>query len=415
MAKKKDIYKIKPLNENKKNIIQSLIEEYDIETAEDIQEALKDLLGGTIKSMMESEMDEHLGYEPYERGEKDNYRNGTKKKSVRSHYGGFELDVPQDRNSSFEPQIVKKRQKDISEIDQKIISMYARGLTTRQISDQIEDIYGFECSEGFISNVTDKILQEIDDWQKRPLDSVYPIVFIDAVHFSVREDHVIKKLAAYVMLGINADGIKDVISLQIGENESSKYWLGVLNELKNRGVKDIMVICADGLTGIKEAIATAFPQSEYQRCIVHMVRNTLKYVNYKDMKMFANDLKSIHHAPDEKTGYENMLEVTKKWNPKYPNTMKRWEDNWDAISPIFKFSQDVRKVIYTTNAIESLNSTYKKLNRQRSVFPNDTALLKALYLSTLQATKKWTLPIRNWAKVYGEFSIMYPDRMPETM
>lgn len=415
MAKKKDIYKIKPLNENKKNIIQSLIEEYDIETAEDIQEALKDLLGGTIKSMMESEMDEHLGYEPYERGEKDNYRNETKKKSVRSHYGGFELDVPQDRNSSFEPQIVKKRQKDISEIDQKIISMYARGLTTRQISDQIEDIYGFECSEGFISNVTDKILQEIDDWQKRPLDSVYPIVFIDAVHFSVREDHVIKKLAAYVMLGINADGIKDVISLQIGENESSKYWLGVLNELKNRRVKDIMVICADGLTGIKETIATAFPQSEYQRCIVHMVRNTLKYVNYKDMKMFANDLKSIYHAPDEKTGYENMLEVTKKWNPKYPNTMKRWEDNWDAISPIFKFSQDVRKVIYTTNAIESLNSTYKKLNRQRSVFPNDTALLKALYLSTLQATKKWTLPIRNWAKVYGEFSIMYPDRMPETM
>ncbi len=323
--------------------------------------------------------------------------------------------MPQDRNSSFEPQIVKKRQKDISEIDQKIISMYARGLTTRQISDQIEDIYGFECSEGFISNVTDKILQEIDDWQKRPLDSVYPIVFIDTVHFSVREDHVIKKLAAYVMLGINADGIKDVISLQIGENESSKYWLGVLNELKNRGVKDIMVICADGLTGIKETIATAFPQSEYQRCIVHMVRNTLKYVNYKDMKMFANDLKSIYHAPDEKTGYENMLEVTKKWNPKYPNTMKRWEDNWDAISPIFKFSQDVRKVIYTTNAIESLNSTYKKLNRQRSVFPNDTALLKALYLSTLQATKKWTLPIRNWAKVYGEFSIMYPDRMHETM
>ena len=288
--------------------------------------------------------------------------------------------MPQDRNSSFEPQIVKKRQKDISEIDQKIISMYARGLTTRQISDQIEDIYGFECSEGFISNVTDKILQEIDDWQKRPLDSVYPIVFIDTVHFSVREDHVIKKLAAYVMLGINADGIKDVISLQIGENESSKYWLGVLNELKNRGVKDIMVICADGLTGIKETIATAFPQSEYQRCIVHMVRNTLKYVNYKDMKMFANDLKSIYHAPDEKSGYENMLEVTKKWNPKYPNTMKRWEDNWDAISPIFKFSQDVRKVIYTTNAIESLNSTYKKLNRQRSVFPNDTALLKALYL-----------------------------------
>ena len=414
MAKKKDIYKIKPLNDNKRNIIQSLIEEYDIETAEDIQDALKDLLGGTIKSMMEAEMDEYLGYDPYERCEKDNYRNGTKRKNVRSRYGEFELEVPQDRNSTFEPQVVQKRQKDISEIDQKIISMYARGLTTRQISEQIEDIYGFDCSEGFISNVTDKILQDIDDWQKRPLDSVYPIVFIDAVHFSVREDHVIKKLAAYVMLGINADGKKEVISLQIGENESSKYWLGVLNELKNRGVEDIMVICADGLAGIKEAIYTAYPEAEYQRCIVHMVRNTLKYVNYKDMKSFASDLKTIYHAPDEKTAYENMHEVTEKWNSKYPNSMKRWEDNWDAVTPIFKFSQDVRKVIYTTNAIESLNSTYKKLNRQRSVFPSDTALLKALYLSTMQATKKWYLPIRDWAKVYGEFCIMYPGRMPAT-
>ena len=414
MAKKKDIYKIKPLNDNKRNIIQSLIEEYDIETAEDIQDALKDLLGGTIKSMMEAEMDEYLGYDPYERCEKDNYRNGTKRKNVRSRYGEFELEVPQDRNSTFEPQVIQKRQKDISEIDQKIISMYARGLTTRQISEQIEDIYGFDCSEGFISNVTDKILQDIDDWQKRPLDSVYPIVFIDAVHFSVREDHVIKKLAAYVMLGINADGKKEVISLQIGENESSKYWLGVLNELKNRGVEDIMVICADGLAGIKEAIYTAYPEAEYQRCIVHMVRNTLKYVNYKDMKSFASDLKTIYHAPDEKTAYENMHEVTEKWNSKYPNSMKRWEDNWDAVTPIFKFSQDVRKVIYTTNAIESLNSTYKKLNRQRSVFPSDTALLKALYLSTMQATKKWYLPIRDWAKVYGEFCIMYPGRMPET-
>ena len=204
---------------------------------------------------MEAEMDEHLGYESYERSDNDNYRNGTKKKRVRGNYGEFEIDVPQDRNSTFEPQVVKKRQKDISDIDSKIISMYARGLTTRQISEQIEEIYGFECSEGFISDVTDKILQEIADWQNRPLDEIYPIMFIDAVHFSVREDHIIKKLAAYVIMGITMDGRKDVISLQIGENESAKYWLGVLNDLKNRGVKDIMVICADGLTGIKEAIA----------------------------------------------------------------------------------------------------------------------------------------------------------------
>lgn len=412
VKRKKELNKIGSLNENKKNIISALIEEYNIETADDIQEALRDLLGGTIKSMMEAEMNDHLGYESYERSDNNNYRNGTKTKKVRSNYGEFEIDVPQDRNSTFEPKVVKKRQKDISEIDQKIISMYARGLTTRQISEQIEEIYGFECSEGFISDVTDKILQDIDDWQKRPLDDIYPIVFIDAVHFSVREDNRIRKLAAYVILAYTLEGRKDVISLEIGENESSKYWLSVLNGLKNRGVKDIMVICADGLSGIKEAISAAYPETEYQRCIVHQVRNTLKYVSYKDMKAFATDLKTIYLAPDEKQGYDAMQTVREKWEGKYPNAMKSWENNWDVLTPIFKFSSDVRKVIYTTNAIESLNSTYKKLNRQRSVFPNDKALLKTLYLSTLQATKKWTQPLRNWGKVYGEFAIMYEGRMP---
>lgn len=412
MAKKKEVYKVKPLNENKKNIISALIEEYDIETADDIQEALKDLLGGTIKSMMESEMDEHLGYENYERSDNDNYRNGTKRKTVRSNYGEFQIDVPQDRQSSFEPKVVKKRQKDISGIDQQIISMYARGLTTRQISEQIKEIYGFECSEGFISDVTDKILQEIDDWQNRPLDDIYPVLFIDALHFSVRDDNRIRKLAAYVILAITLDGKKDVISLQIGENESSKYWLGVLNDLKNRGVKDVMVICADGLTGIKEAINAAYPDAEYQRCIVHQVRNTLKYVSYKDMKNFASDLKTIYLAPNEQQGYDNLQRVKERWDEKYPNAMKSWEQNWDILTPIFKFSADVRKVIYTTNAIESLNSTYKKLNRQRTVFPNDKALLKSLYLSTLQATKKWTQPLRGWGKVYGEFAVMYEGRIP---
>lgn len=238
-------------------------------------------------------------------------------------------------------------------------------------------------------------------------------MFIDAVHFSVREDNRIKKLAAYVILGVDTDGIKDIVSLQIGENESSKYRLGVLNELKNRGVDDIMILCADGLTGIKEAIQHSFPKAEYQRCIVHQIRNTLKYVSYKDKKAFASDLKTIYLSPSEKQGFSNLEKVKNKWENKYPNAMKSWEQNWDVLTPIFKFSQDVRKVIYTTNGIESLNSTYKKLNRQRSVFPSDTALMKALYLSTLQATKRWTQPLRNWGKVYGEFSIMYPDRMPE--
>ena len=409
---KKPVHKV-VMTEGKRNIIQQLLQEYDIETAEDIQDALKDLLGGTIKEMMEAEMDDHLGYQKSERSDSDDYRNGYKSKRVNSSYGSMDIDVPQDRKSTFEPQIVKKRQKDISDIDQKIISMYAKGMTTRQISETIEDIYGFETSEGFISDVTDKILPQIEDWQNRPLDEVYPILYIDAIHYSVRDNGVIRKLAAYVIPGINTEGKKEVLSITVGDNESSKYWLSVLNELKNRGVKDILIICADGLSGIKEAIAAAFPKTEYQRCIVHQVRNTLKYVPDKDRKAFASDLKTIYHASDEEKARLALNRVTEKWTVKYPNSMKRWYDNWDAITPIFKFSPDVRKVIYTTNAIESLNSTYRKLNRQRSVFSSDIALLKALYLATFEATKKWTMSIRNWGQVYGELSIMYEGRLPE--
>ena len=286
-------------------------------------------------------------------------------------------------------------------------------MTTRQISETMEDIYGFEASEGFISDVTDKILPQIEDWQNRPLDEIYPILYIDAIHYSVRDNGVIRKLAAYVILGINTEGKKEVLTINVGDNESSKYWLSVLNELKNRGVKDILIICADGLSGIKRSYCCCIPKTEYQRCIVHQVRNTLKYVPDKDRKAFATDLKTIYHAPDEKKALEAQERVSEKWTPKYPNSMKRWSDNLEAISPIFKFSSQVRKVIYTTNAIESLNGTYRKLNRQRSVFPSDTALLKALYLSTFEATKRWTTTIRNWAQVYGELSIMYSDRLPE--
>lgn len=409
---KKPVHKV-VMTEGKRNIIQQLLQEYDIETAEDIQDALKDLLGGTIKEMMEAEMDNHLGYGKSERSDSDDYRNGYKTKRVNSSYGTMEIDVPQDRKSTYEPQVVKKRQKDISDIDQKIISMYAKGMTTRQISETIEDIYGFETSEGFISDVTDKILPQIEDWQNRPLDEVYPVIYIDAIHYSVRDNGVIRKLAAYVILGLTCEGRKDVLTISVGDNESSKYWLSVLNELKNRGVKDIMVICADGLSGIKEAIAAAFPNTEYQRCIVHQVRNTLKYVPDKDRKAFATDLKTIYHAPTEEKAREALDNVSEKWTPKYPNSMKRWYDNWDVITPIFKFSPTVRKVIYTTNAIESLNSTYRKLNRQRNVFPSDTALLKALYLATFEATKKWTQTIRNWGAVYGELCIMYEGRLPD--
>ena len=358
MAKeKKPVHKVQ-MTDGKRQIIQQLLQEYDIETAEDIQDALKDLLGGTIKEMMEAEMDDHLGYQKSERYDSDDYRNRYKTKRVNSSFGSLDIQVPQDRKSTFEPQVVKKRQKDISNIDQKII-------------------------------------------------------FIDAIHYSVRDNGIIRKLAAYIILGITCSGHKEVLSIQVGENESAKYWLSVLNELKNRGVKDILIVCADGLSGIKEAISTAFPNTEHQRCLVHQVRNTLKYVPDKVRKAFAKDLKTIYNAPSEEDGRKALDRVKSAWEEKYPRAMNRWYDNWDAICPIFKFSAEVRTVIYTTNAIESLNATYRKLNRQRSVFPSDQALLKALYLSTFEATKKWTMPLRNWGRIYGELQIMYEGRLPE--
>ena len=410
---KKEVYKPKPMTDGKRNIIQRLLQEYDIETADDIQEALKDLLSGTIQEMLEAEMEDHLGYAKYERSSENNSRNGTKSKRVRSKYGEFEVDVPQDRESTFEPKILPKRKKDISEIEDKIISMYAKGMTTRQISETIDDIYGFEVSEGMISDITDKLLPKIEEWQNRLLSAVYPIVFIDAIHFSVREDGIVRKLAAYIVLGINEDGKKEVLSIVIGENESSKFWLSVLNNLKNRGLRDILILCSDGLTGIKEAISTAFSATGQQRCIVHMVRNTLKYVANKDMKTFTKDLKTIYTASDEQAALKQLDATTNKWAPMYPSAMNRWHENWDAISPIFKFSKEVRTAFYTTNAIESLNSSYRRLNKQRSVFPSPQALLKSLYISTNEITKKWTMPIRNWGLVRGELVIMYPGRMAD--
>lgn len=399
------------IDPGKLEIMKRIIEGYKVQTTADLQEALKDLLGGTIQTMLEQELETQITEHEESDPEYQDSRNGYKPKRLRSSVGEIPISVPQDRNSDFEPMVVPKYQKDITEIEGKIIAMYARGMSTRQISDQVRDIYGFDVSEGMVTGITNKLLPEIEAWQKRPLSRVYPIVYIDAIVFNVKEENVIQKRAAYVILGINEEGRKEVISITVGEAESAKYWLSVLNELKNRGLQDIFILCADGLSGIKEAIAAAYPHTEYQRCIVHVVRNTLKYVADKDRKAFANDLKSIYHAPDEEQGYQQLERVREKWNPKYPGSMNRWVENWDCISPMFKFSQSVRKVMYTTNAIESLNSGYRRLNRARSVFPSAVALLKALYLATFELTKKWTMPVRNWGVVYAELSVMYPGRL----
>ena len=307
--------------------------------------------------------------------------------------------------------LLKKRQKDISEIEQKIINMYASGLTNKTIVEEIEDIYGFEVSESMISDITDKVIPRIEEWKSRPLDSVYPVIYIDAVHFSVKDAGIVKKRAAYVILGVTTEGMKEVLELYVGDAESSKYCLSVFNELKNRGLKDIMIICADGLTGIKESINVAFPNTEYQRCIVHQVRNTLKYVSYKNKKEFAADLKSIYLSGSEEQARQNLDAVSEKWSEKYPNSLKSWYTNWDCIIPIFKFSPETRRVIYTTNAIESLNAQFKRLNRNRSVFPTKSSLEKALFLSVEKISKKWTHPIRNWGSIFGELSIMFEERI----
>jgi len=396
-----------------RNIIGQIMELYDVKTMADIQNALKDLLGGTIEGMLEAELDETLGYEKHEKTDepKANYRNGHKQKTLKSTAGELEIDVPQERNAEFAPKIVPKHKRDISDIEQKIINMYARGMTTREISEHIEDIYGFEASAELVSRVTDKVLPLIEEWQNRRLSEVYPIVYIDAIVFNVRKEKVVQKVSVYVVMGVDTDGMKDVLTIEVGETESSKYWLSVLNSLKNRGVRDVLVLCADGLSGIKEAIETAFPKTEYQRCIVHMVRNTLAHVAHKYKKEFANDLKTIYHAPDEETGYARMLEVTEKWEKIYPNAMKRWSDNWDVVCPIFKFSMAVRRALYTTNAIESLNSQYRRINASRPVFPSEEALKKALYLATRNITKKWTMKIRDWGQIYGELSILFDGRL----
>jgi len=403
----------KKLSEEKRNIITNLIETYDIKSTADMQSALKELMGGTIQEMLEAELDEHMGYEkgaPTAEA-KTNYRNGHKPKMLKSTVGEIDIEVPQDRNSEFEPKIVPKHKRDISEIEEKIINMYARGQSTREISEQIEDIYGFETSAEMVSKVTDKIIPQIEAWQSRALSEVYPIVFIDAIVFHVRREKTVQKTAVYIVLGINSEGMKEVLSIEVGESESAKFWLSVLSSLKNRGVHDILTICADGLSGISEAIQVAFPTTEYQRCIGHMVRNTLKHVSEKYKKAFANDLKKIYNAPDEENGHQTMLDIKEKWDKIYPNAMKRWLDDWSAVCPVFKYSTEVRKALYTTNAIESLNSQYRKLNNSRSVFPNDDALKKALYLSTLNITKKWTTKIHNWGMIFGELSIHFEGRL----
>ena len=394
-------------------IAKEMMKSGDIKSAFDVEEKLRKSFGKIIKSMLEAEMDEHLGNNKYkhEDNKQDNYRNGYSKKKVKSNMGEVELEIPRDRNSEFEPVVVPKHSRDISKLETQIIELYGMGNTTRQISEFVENLYGFGVSAEMVSNITDKIIPEMEEWKSRRLEEVYPFVYIDAIHFNVKTNGVIGKNAAYVVLGISKNGIKEVLGIYVGESESSKFWLSVLNDIKNRGVKDILVLSSDGLTGIQESIKVAYPKTEHQTCMVHFVRNTLKYVNHKDKAQFAQDLKAIYTASSEEMGKKIMIDVQEKWKEKYPVVMNRWEENWSIICPFYKFSQRIRKMIYTTNSIESLNSGYRRLNKGRNIYPSVQALNKVLYLATKRITKNWTSKVPEWGECLRELEIMYEGRI----
>lgn len=395
-----------------KKILEILQENYQIESAQDLSSAIKDLFKDSLQEMMNAEFETSMGYKKYDnKVEKTNYRNGATKKKLKSEFGEFEFETPRDQNGEFEPRIVPKNKRDVSGIEDKIISLYGRGLSTREINAQIQDLYGIEVSSTMVSNITDQILPKIKEWQNRPLESIYPICFVDAVHFSVREESSVVKKAAYIVLGINEYGEKDVLGIWVGENESAKIWLSVFNDLKSRGVKDILILCSDGLIGMKEAITTAYPKTVQQRCIVHMIRNSVRFVSYKELKPFCEALKTIYTSKNEKEGYEQLQKVKEKWKSKYPTAFKSWEENWDAICPFFSYSEPVSKIMYTTNTIESLNRSYRKYTKTKSVFPSDESLMKCLYLATLNITKKWNGRYRNWDLILGELSIMFDGRI----
>ena len=394
-------------------LVKEILKNGDVKTVFDIETKLKKSFGKVIQSMLEAEMTEHLGHDKYEysKENKENYRNGNSKKKVKSNFGELEIEIPRDRKGEFEPRIIPKYSRDISNIEQQIINLYEMGTSTREISNYIEDMYGFSVSAEMVSNITDKIIPEMEEWKTRRLEEIYPFVYIDAIHFNVKENGVVGKKAAYVAMGISTNGIKEVLGIYIGENETSKFWMTVFNNLKNRGLKDIIILSSDGLTGIKEAIQVAFPKTEHQTCIVHLTRNTLKYVSHRDKAQFAQDLKAIYTASDEEIGKKLMYEVAEKWKVKYPTAMDRWEENWGIISPFFKFSQKIRKMIYTTNSIESLNSCYRRLNKARNVYPSKDSLMKVLYLSTKRVTKNWTSRVPDWGEVLRELEIIYKDRI----
>lgn len=401
------------LSPERKAFIDNLIRHYNPQDAQDVQDMVKDLLGDTLQGMLEAEMDQKLGYSKYDYQNKDtdDSRNGYSKKTVTSSFGEIDLDIPRDRKGEFEPQVVRKNQTDISNIEDQVLSMYAKGMTTRDISDHLKSVYGVDASAEMISHMTDRILPIAKEWQSRPLEKKYAVVFMDAIHFHVRQDNQTVKKAVYIAIGIRLSGSKEVLGMWIGGNESAKYWLGVLNEMKNRGVEDIMIVSVDGLTGFGDAISAVFPKAEIQRCIVHQIRYSTKFISYKDIKPFMKELKLVYQAPTEEVALENLDSLEENWGKKYPTSIASWRNNWPQLSTYFKYPPEIRKIIYTTNAIENFNRQLRKVTKAKVVFPTDDALFKSLYLAMMDITKKWTGKSWDWGQTLDQLCIYFEDRI----
>jgi transposase-like protein len=395
-------------------VLANFIKDNDIKTADDLNNAFREMYQDVVQVMLENEMSNHLGFDKNSKAPKEtsNRRNGYSDKKVRSTFGELLLSIPRDREDEFEPVVVEKHSRELSsDIENRIISMYAKGMSTRDISDHIKEIYGFDLSAESVSKITETIMEQAKEWQARPLDSVYPFLFLDAVHYSVRTNGKVVKRAAYVILGINLEGKKDVIGIYIGENETSKFWLQVLTDMKSRGVKDVLISSIDGLPGFSDAIKAVFPKAEVQRCIVHQIRNTLGNVPWKDRKSLAQDLKAIYNAPTEEQGFIELEKIEEKWGSKYSYALKSWRNNWSELSTFFKYTPEIRKIMYTTNIVESLHMQLRKVSKTKTVFPTDDSLVKILYLATIGVTKKWTIPVRDWVLILGQLQIHFEDRL----
>ena len=396
--------------------IRELLQESNISSMEDIQELFKETIAEFIENGLDAELDEELGYSRYDYKNKDtdNSRNGHSSKTLKTSFGEVDIDVPRDRKGEFDPVILKKNQTSISQdVEEKILSMYAKGMTTSDIETHIRDIYGLQISDTTISRITDKILPIAKEWQQRPLEPIYAVVFLDAIHYHVRSEGQIVKKAVYIAIGVNLDGKKDVLGMWVGENESAKYWASVLNGLRNRGVEDIFIACTDNLTGFDAAIEAVFPQTEIQNCIIHQLRNSSKYVSYKDIKALMADLKAVYAAVDEGSALDALDIFAETWDKKYPKISKSWRENWANLSTYFKYPVEVRRLIYTTNTIEGFNRQLRKVTKSKAVFPTDDSLLKMLYLAMIDITKKWTGRRQDWGTIHAQLSIYFNDRMPD--